>query len=572
MSDYRDQYYVGTTFDKENIKVTAKFSVYPVSGTNNGINVSRFAYITVDNLDSNGKFITDNPTQAVSVRYRYEDQELTESYNVVVSKAPKGVYINGTLAKNEYLVNEDLSYEGLTVDIVVPGDTDDEVVESFYLKDYLGDEFQKEFDTSSIVKTASKSLVNGFTISLKHKLTGQVGTFEFEKDDLVVKDVTKIDVYYGDGTEEYTANLNDGDKMSFAGFNVDVTYDNDDVDTFALTSLDSKRYDYTTYTPLVVDESFETDGFTISVHSKTNSIVGDLDIAAGKVTVKSISKLTLSLDSVTFKKDYKEYETMNYTGISLRIDYDNETNTTMNYTEMKEAYCYRLKIAEKTGNHSAEKTPLFEITAPERASMAMENDGFSYAIAHTRSTLTDTLNIDAGVMEISPYTPKTFERVTSETQIVANAKYIITHINSDGKSMNIWDNQPSRANNQMFSAANYYVYTHTSDIGASLQIYDAAAEDMYFTFVINSGTETTYNLKRQNGATLSQSNSFSTNTPAEVALAFEADGNAIFVANTKRIYFAASSTTNRFNLYAVKESYTDTYTPIQIYKMVEASA
>ena len=587
------QFFVGSPFSTDGIIVNAFFSESPTTK----VVVTAYAVFTIDEqyIDAHDEFTTMVNALSVDIAYSFNktsSDKQTEhcSYSINVANTLKAVRIEGTLTKSEYLVYDAMDYSGMTVGLYVEGE--DSALQTFNLGDYETVEFLRVFDISAMHKVAIKTIQNGFTISIKHKLTNLNGSYTFEKDTIIVKEVASIDVVYKDGTIPYAENLIENAQMDYSEFNAVIHYDNDSEETIAFPELKShkyvdpsdnkakERFNYTSFSPLVVSESMETEGFDVVVGSTLNSVSGTLHIDANQASVKSITAIEIKLESLT-TTSYIEYDSMDYTGVNLEITYDTSEKETITFAEAKSAVIYKSELSGST--YKAVAMPLFEITAPDEALKAMETDGFDITITHSlKSTVTSTFSVPASSITVAGYVAKTYTRMESFSEFDASGDYIITSIDPDNTSTcKVWNGALDKDNiwNTPAKGGNYIDYSHGSTIGKTLTINKSAVEKAAFRITKNDDGTLTVTLlstvdlaKPLNLSINSGDASFTAQTSSNTAKQhllniYDENGNVQLGYNggtyQKYIFYNKASNSDRFGSF---NKGTNTM-PIQIYKI-----
>lgn len=485
-SEHPTTFFKGTQFNTTGLVVNAFYSESPETK----VNVTHLATISTENLDKNGIFTKEALSQDVNLSYTYkkgsEVQTKTTSYPIVVYPALKSINITGSLEKNEYLIYDEIDYSGIKVNLMADAE---EPVLTYELKDFNTKQFKEAFNTSQIHEYATKALQNGFSISLKHLLTGKSANFTFQKNDLIVKQVTGIEVIYKDGETPYNPSLTEGEKMDYSEFNAKVTYDDESSETFKFSELSSQtyldpnnsnkktqRYDYASYSPLVVSKSMQTEGFSVSVKCDLDNKVGTLEIPADQISVKAIQSVQIVCNSLS-KTDYDEHDLMDYTGVQVVINYDDSTSLTLSYAEALEFDIY---IQE---DNKAKATPLFNFDFPNEATMDMMNNGFTLSVTTSIGELENELDVNANTIHVTPYVAKTYTKVKSNADFDAAGYYIITSIDHDDTTkLRVWNGALDKDHvwDTPAKGGNYFTYQHSTNIGDELTIDRADVERAAF--------------------------------------------------------------------------------------------
>ena len=498
-SEHPTAFFKGTKFDTTGLVVNAFFS----ESSETKVNVTHLASITTTNVDGTGVFQNEAASQDVNISYSYKKgnatQTQTTSYPIVVYPKLKGIQIVGEIEKSEYLIYDEIDYSGIKVNLMADAE---EPVLTYELKDFKTSQFKSAFNITQVHEYATKALQNGFTISIKHLLTGVSGSYTFQKNDLTVKQVSKIEVMYKTGSEDYAPKLTEGEKMDYSEFNAKVSYDDESSETFKFSELSSQtyldpnnsnkktqRYDYASHSPLVVSKSMQTEGFSVSVKCDLANKVGTLEIPADQVSVKAIQSVQIVCNSL-LNDDYDEHDLMDYTGVQIVITYDDSTSLTLPYAEALE---YMIYIQE---DNKAKATPLFNFDFPNEATMDMMNNGFTLRVTTSIGELENELEVNANTIHVTPYVAKTYTKVKSNADFDAEGYYIITCIDHDDTTKtkvwngaldkdHIWEtNKPEDG-----KYGNYLTYNHSTSIGDSLVIDDASVERAAFYITKNNSEE-----------------------------------------------------------------------------------
>lgn len=594
--DHPSNYFVGTKIREEDNIVTAYFS----ESTEIGVVVTRFAKFETTGLDKDGYFTTANASQAINVSYSFDKGGVTQtkslSYTVHVYDRLKQIAFEGSLTKNTYLVNEAMDYSGININLYVDDGTNNPAF-TYSLNDYKEDSFLDMFDISQVHSYAIAKMSAGFTISLKHKLTGLNGSHNFASGDIVVKEVKGIEISYKDGAE-YTASYKEGEEYSYDDFKATITYSNDDTDTFAFADLkkqtyniDGKnnvaRYNYTNYSPLVAAKKHGTEGFTVKVVSTINNVAGTFDVSAEQIDIVEISALKLNFTEFD-DPDYEEFDKMDYSGVTLDITYSDGSSS--KGVEYDVAASMMTKIAEiSSGNWKVVEKPLFSVDAPEVATREMASDGFTIKFtSYFNSAVTASLNIPANSINVDYYHPKTYTRVTNSENLVSGGKYIIVSIlDTNLSQMMVWNGALSK--DEVVKSNNTISYTHSSIIGNTAEFNDKSIENAYFTIneVGTEDSEKTYEIVHQNGAKLSMTGSggcsFSTKSVEPLKIRYTSKNNAKIIGNPENstthiriqmqvFYSPQYKTIKAYNIPSggnvdPEENTDTTHRPVQIYRV-----
>lgn len=490
-SEQPTAFFKGTAFNTNGLVVNAFFSESPETK----VDVTHLLNITTDNLGKDGKFINEAANQDVNLSYTYKKGSVIQtqktSYPIVVYPELKSIQITGSLTeKHEYLIYDEIDYTGIKINLMADAE---EPVLTYDLKDYKTAQFKETFSATNLHEYAIKALQNGYTITLKHNLTGKSSTFAFKKNDLIVKQVADIAVFYKDGETLYNPSLTEGEKIDYSEFNAKITYDDESSETFKFSQLSSQtyldpnnsnkktpRYDYASYSPLVVSKSMQTEGFSVSVKCDLDNKVGTLEIPADQVSVKAIQSVQIVCNSLS-KTDYDEHDLMDYTGVQVVITYDDSTSLTLSYAEALEFDIY---IQE---DNKVKATPLFNFDFPNEATMDMMNNGFTLSVTTSIGELENELEVNANTIHVKPYVAKTYTKVKSNADFDAEGYYIITCIDRDDTTKTrVWNGALSNENNEIWNTrtnereGNYFDYQHSTNIGDTLTIYDAKVERAAF--------------------------------------------------------------------------------------------
>lgn len=600
-STHETNFFVGSSFSSNGIIINAYYTESPTTK----VVVNIYSSIQTTNLDSKGKFIAEAASQDVNISYSFKRSETvtqtkTTTYAIKVHKRLAKVDISGSLTKSVYLVNEPIDYTGLEVKLFPQEAT--EPVATYNLGDYATPAFGNVFDVTNILKTATKTYEQqGFAISVKHISSEVSGRYHFAANDLTVKVVSEIIVQYKDGNEEYAPTLIADQVIDYKDFNVIVSYDNGDSETFTWSQMKSNKYtdptskkempafEWSLNTPLVALEEFDNSGFTISVRSRLANVTGTLTIEPEKVTVESIK--SFEIVGELSNKNYDEFDNMNYDGLSLKITYDTDRAETLSYEEAKAAVGYTTELKEKNGisYYETVKQPLFSFDSPVSALESMEQEGFEVTAKHEFSDISTTLTIPANTLNVSEYIAKTYTRIDSFDEFDAKGNYIITSIDPENSSfVRVWNGALSKDDIWATSGANYNTYTHTGIIGKTLVIEGSigskveksafyiikntstvnvllmATKDAAkpYKLTINSGDASFVTTDSGNSANQQLLTIFDENITGNVQLGY--NGGTY----QKYIYYNKASNANCFRSYKTS---TNTI-PIQIYKVTSPSA
>ena len=598
LSEHSTKFFVGTAFNSLGIVVNAFFSESPSTK----VDVSHLATFNTPNLDKDNRFTEEAENQDVSVSYSFKKNSSTiqtqeTSYSIIVYKKVSSVTIGGSLKEgnDEYLLYEEMKYEGLVVQLNADGE--EAPILTYPLENYKNDDFKREFDIDSVHDYATKTLQNGFKITVKHKLSGKSGSKTFEKNEITVKLVSKIEVIYKDGNTPYAPSLTAGEVMDYKEFNAKITYDNDSSKTLTFTELNQQKYndpsdgfksknrfDYKKDTPLVVAKSMQTEGFNIVVSSSLDNVSGTLNIPANQVSVKAIQSIDVNGAGLT-TTEYNEHDLMNYTGVTITLNYDDGTSETLSYADAKNAVRYE-KVADKD-TYKTQSKPLFNFNFPEEALLDMTS-GFTISINLTESeAIVGSYSFGANAITVSKYVAKTYTRVESNADFDAAGDYIIVHKDPDDSSkMKVWDG--SLAYDKVIEGGpNSIDYSHPDgEIGKTLTIDVASVERAAFhieklseTFEVDSQTTinlVTVYLKNTIGTSTVRKMTINTDSASFVKTTngqngnadrqklltlFDEDHNVLLGKNQVFLYFNKSS--QRFK---ASKSTINTL-PVQIYKI-----
>lgn len=484
-SEHPTAFFKGTKFDTTGLVVNAFFS----ESSETKVNVTHLASITTTNVDGTGVFQNEAASQDVNISYSYKKgnatQTQTTSYPIVVYPKLKGIQIVGEIEKSEYLIYDEIDYSGIKVNLMADAE---EPVLTYELKDFKTSQFKSAFNITQVHEYATKALQNGFTISIKHLLTGVNGSYTFQKNDLTVKQVSKIEVMYKTGSEDYAPKLTEGEKMDYADFNTKVTYDDESSETFAFSQLSKQtyidpntgkstaRYDYASYSPLVVSKSMQLEGFSISVKCDLANKVGTLVIPADQVTVKAIQNVQITCDTSKFT-EYYEHDLMDYEGVKVVITYDDSSTLTLPYAEALAFEIYK-QVDNKT-----QATPLFEFDFPKEATMEMMNDGFTLSVTTSLGDLSAQLEIAANILVVKPYVAKTYTKVKSNADFDEAGYYVITSIDHDDTTkLRVWNGALDKDHvwDTPAKGGNYITYQHSENVGDNIVIDNASVERAAF--------------------------------------------------------------------------------------------
>ena len=591
--DHPDNYFVGTKIREQDNVVTAYFS----ESSTIGVIVTRFAQFETTGLDKDGCFATANVSQTINVSYSFDKggviQTKSLSYTVHVYDRLKQIAFEGSLTKNTYLVYEAMDYSGININLYVDDGTNTPAF-TYSLNEYKDEAFLDIFDISQVHAYAITQMASGFTISLKHKMTGLNGSHSFASGDIVIKEVKGIEITYKDGAE-FSASYKEGDEYSYEDFKATITFSNDETETYAFSDLkkqtyniDGKnnvaRYNYTNYSPLVAAKKHGTEGFTVKVVSTINNVAGTFDVSAEQIEIVEISALKLNFTSFS-DPDYEEYDKMNYGGVTLDITYSDGSSS--NGIEFDAAALMKTKVAEiKDGNWKVVEKPLFSVDAPEVATRDMANNGFTIKFtSYFNSTVTATLDIPENAINVSYYTPKTYTQITDKAQLTSGARYVFVYVvETDTKLAKVWNG--ALDTDSAVKPDNFVNYTHSGIIGSTVEFADKNVENAYFTIsdLSTIDGELTYKIIHQTGKYLSITKSgcsISQKTDSNVnpiKIRFTANGNAKITASStdfqKQVYYYHSGSDECIKAYNIPGSPTDategtdnTHRPIRIYKI-----
>lgn len=581
-NDLYTQFYVNTPFYHEGLDVIAYFSEDPTIE----VHIGRVAEFIYDNVDRDNKFIEPREAQEITVKYIYEKtSEISQIEQIIykVNVAPEITKIDfeGELEVDTVLDASEISYAGIDLCIDVKGT---EAFKRYPLADFEEQYFKDLFENTSVQKYASKSLQNnGFTNTFRHKASMMSGSLKFEKDDLIVKVVKEIQVFYKDGETPYEVEFVDGEVIDYKDFNAKIIFDNDEEETYKFTDLSKQkypipdtdktanRYDYTSFTPLVAEKGLETDGYGIKVQSTLNGVSGALDIPANQVVVKTISALNLK-GMIT--GEFFEHDTMDYSALTLEFAYDDESFTPYSFKEMLKLETNEEYI-NKDGKKSTRKIPLFEAICPNEVTKDMETNGFTVKVKHTRSDLETTLEIPAESITVKPYVAKTYTKVKDIEDFDSAGTYIIGSINPDnGRSMRVWNGALSKDEVLKSKGVNYFTYDHSEAIGDELTIDKASVEKA--AFHIKKNEDNTLNIYLM--STLEEekplrfsisdggSDSFKNSGPTtyDMSVLIDEEGRMLIGRAQNFVFYNSDSKSDRFGAF---KSTSKTSIAIQVYKI-----
>ena len=559
INEYNNQFYVGTKYDSRGVDVNAYFTASPSTA----VNVGHDATFTMDNIDSEGNFVTSKANQTITASYSYTNSDnvtktVTSDYTVNVAPKIEKIRIDGNMPKTEYLVREAIDYSGLSLNIFSEGIEDP--IQSISLGEYEDAKFLAAFNVNNVQKYASKSLQQGFSISIRHYLSNLQGTLTFDPDDILVKQVSAIEVIYD---SDDPINLVEGEKMDFTNFKAKITYDCGEVneETFAFSELknqtyhedstnhDLYRYNYIPYTPLVVDKSFATAGYTVVVQSALNNVKGELTFAPEQFSIKYISSIELKLTTFA-TTTYEETADMDYTGLTLDITYsDDTTEVDVPFSDFKARTTFEGGTKNEKGNKVANYTTkaLFSISAPSIASLSLAN-GFDISIASSRDpAVNSTVHVDAGVITVTEVQPKQYQKIKSLSDLGAGGKLVFISLDEIGTTMKYWNaDLPESGDYTVTKKQNYLTYTHTEALGDLVSIKSGPLSRAYFE-VAQSGDF--YTIKHsKSGKYFGADNSLYGSTSSaktKFEVTFEENGNA----NWKATYTSSGATEIRYIKY-----------------------
>ena len=595
--DHPSNYFVGTKIREEDNVVTAYFS----ESSTIGVVVTRFANFETTGLDKDGYFATANASQTINVSYSFDKggvtQTKTASYIVRVYDRLKQIAFEGSLKKNTYLVYEAMDYSGININLFVDDGTNTPAF-TYSLNDYKEESFLDMFDISQVHAYAIAKMASGFTISLKHKMTGLNGSYSFASGDIIVKEVAGIEISYKNGAE-FSASYKEGDEYSYEDFKATITFSNDETETYAFADLkkqtyniDGKnnvaRYNYTNYSPLVALRKHNTEGFVVKVVSTINDVAGSFNVTAEQIEVVQISALKLNFSSFT-NPNYEEFDKMNYAGVTLDITYSDGTSS--NGVGFDAAVAMTTHIAEidSKGNWKAVEKPLFSVDAPDEATRDMAENGFNIKFtSYFDSTVTASYAIPANAINVEYYHPKTYTRVTNSESLVSGEKYIILSImDANTSQMMVWNGALDKET--AVKSNNCISYTHSSVIGNTAEFNDKNVENAFFTIneVGSEDGEKTYEIVHQSGAKLSMTGSggcsFSTKSVVPLKIRYTSNNNAKVIGNPENstthikiqmqvFYSPQYKTIKAYNIPSggsvdPEENTDTTHRPVQIYRV-----
>ncbi len=590
--DHFDNYFVGTKMSEQDSEVKAYFT----ESSEIGVVVTSDAKFETSGLSQSGEFVTPNPSQTVNVSYTYDfggtSQTKTTSFTIHVYERLKSMALEGSLKKNAFLLYEKMDYDGLKINLYVDNGSQEPAF-SYELKDYETEAFTNEFETSQIRYCVTSDMANGYTLSIKHKLTGVIGSKTLAKGDIVLREVSSIDIIYKDGETPYSATYKEGDEISYADFNAKINYTDSSSDTFKFSELNSqtykttptqktgtKRYNLST-TPLSAARALDS-GFNITVLSTINNVQGTFQVSADQFDVVTISSITTHFSSFT-KDDYEEFDEMKYDGITLDIAYSDGTSETG--LTFAAATQKTVKIDElKDGVNKAVSKPLLTVEAPETASQEMANNGFNVKFTSIfDQTMVANVAVPANAITVRVYEPPVYTKITDSNDIVDGAKYIIIHILDNKSKAYIWNTALEKE--AAVKANNKITYTHTSAIGETIQFTDKEIEKAAMTINVTGtvdgqvGSEKTYEFVRFDGlklSTTSGGSSFSSQSVSPFKIRFTESENARLLSSPKsnpdqaqQIYYQEQYDT--FKSYKIPKDNTDglsgKYEAVQLYKV-----
>lgn len=495
VNEYNNQFYVGTKFDPRGVEVSAYFSASPSTK----VSVSHLADYTMGNVDENGNFIEASNNQIINFSYEYTNQTGTKTakstFQVKVANRIKEFKVSGNITKNEYLVKETLDYTGLNLQIISEGDV---VVQDFNLNECFDDKFLAVFDVRNVQKYANKSLENEFAISFYHYLSSNTASHTFIAGSFVVKAVSNIEVIYD---SETPLSLIEGTKIDYADFKAKIIYDNEDEEEFKFSELknqtyydetagkDLERYNYVDYSPIIADKQFATTGFEVKVKSNLNNVIKGLSFAPTDFSIKYLQSVRL-LGSPT-KTTYEECDDMDYEGIEVELTY-NDGKETISYAAMKAMTTYVLK---DDGTLDSKAKPLFDINAPDSASLDMVN-GFNISITSIRdSSITSTLRVE-NITKVTEIKAKLYKKLTNSSSFVEGGSYII--VSKDGNySMRVWDADLGESGTvTVLKENNYFIQNLSESLSDNLVIKSGKLSRAVFTLnSLTAGLDTKYTIK-----------------------------------------------------------------------------
>ena len=589
INDYNTQFYVGTKFDSRGFDVNAHYSASP--STN--VKVGYLTTFEMDNLDENGNFASINNNQKITARFAHnENQVVTADFYVDVAGPITSLEINGEMEKTTFLEKERMDYTGLVLDIKSNNGSETVVTQSFNLNEYDDDKFLAVFDVSNVQKYASPSLEDEFIISFRHYLSNNTARYTFASRELDVQVVTNLEVIYD---SETPLSLVEGTKIEYTNFKTKVTYDNDEDTSESIpfaelknhtyhddkTGYDLYRFNYIPNSPLVATKEMATSGFEVVVKSATNEITGSLRFEPTDFSIKYIQSISLKLD--TFKTTtYEEGDNLDFTGLKLDISYSDSTvDPNIAFADFMAMTTAVSKTKTEKGNivTDIKNVPLFTLDAPKTASLELAQ-GFDIKVISTRDeNVTSTLHVESNVLTIKEIEAKTYQKITSTSDIVNNAKYVFVSLENGQKSMKVWNGDLEPAD--VRSKTNYFVVSQTELIGEELTIKNGPLSRATFTLV--SASDGKFAIKHKSGKYFPADNGSSTtpllseitNPKAQYEVSFDDFGNASLkstyqssgVTEIRYIKYNSAGNSDKFGGYKITNTSNH---DIQLYKLITA--
>lgn len=574
VNEYNNQFFVGTKYNSSGIDVNAYYSVDPSIK----VNVNFDSKFTMDNVDDSGRFEEPSDDQTINVSYTYNGKEVTTSYDVKVAPQVKEIVIDGDFDNDKVLLKDAIDYTGLSVKIYSEGSGDTKyLVQTIPLTDPSDNKLSGVFNSNSLPKYASKSLQDGFNVSMYHYLTGLSAQRTFEKDELVVKAVAKIDIIFN---EMALYNLIEGTKVPYAGFfEAKITFDNDEESTYAFEELKDQtyydetsgktleRYNYINYSPVVVNKSFATNGFEVKVVDTIGSVSGTKKIEADDFVIKYLDSVQLNLTS-SFKTTYEESDIYTFEGITVTMNYNDSTHEDISFADMK---AMTTIVPKQDKPSDTETKKLFTITAPETVEKSHEL-GFDITITSILdSSITSTLHIDSGTISVTEIPTKQYTKVKAFNEVVANGTYIFVSIDDSGKNMVVLNGDLDEATFK--EDKNYLYYSNNGEtIGDSLQIKNGPISRAYLTASIFSETQVRFTHTKSNKYLSLKygKNNFLQGASAagtKMELTFDENYNAKFKFNDSGSdYYLRFKEDVKFGSWMLSTS--GTFRQVQLYKLV----
>lgn len=503
VNDFNNQFYVGTKYNAKGIDVNAYFTEKPSVK----VNVNHLASYQMDNIDESGNFIDSNAAQPINVSFEYAGVTKSTSYTVNVAPRISNIVIDGSLEEenSKYLVRDEISYKGIHIKIYATGVEDP--VQTFDLDSIVDEKLLASFDVSNVHRYAIKTLQDGFTIYFEHLLSGISKSYTFEANEMIVKAVSKIDVEYKEGSPRLS--LIEGASMTatngYENFNVKVTYDNDETTDFTFTELNNHKYydvdeskekvrfNFKAESPCVVDKSFATTGLPIVIKDMIGGVRGEFTYAPENFDLKYVTAIELL--GTPAETTYHECDDLDFTGVTAKLTYSDETNETITFAEL-EALTTRFPT---TTEGSSEAKPLFNIYAPIQATAAL-TEGFDLRVASSRDpNISSTLRIE-NITSVEPIKAKRYLRIDSASEFVSGDKYLIVNVDST-MGMRVWNGDlsgvgaTSSSTPPVSKADNYFNYTYSEAISDELIIKSGQIDRATFVMTSYSGDPIKYSIK-----------------------------------------------------------------------------